>query len=84
MLSMNRYNTNGRCCSASPMPSTCVTPIMPREPMCTPASSNITSLAVAFVINQPCGSDTYDLHTALCKGTIYPDLYKPYTGRGCR
>lgn len=78
---MNRYNTNVRCCNAIP---NCTTPIMPREPMCTPASSNITSLAVAFVINQPCGSDTYDLHTALCKGTIYPDLYKPYTGRGCR
>lgn len=43
---------------------------------------HLHSLAVAFVINQPKGSEMYDLNTAFFKGTIYPDLDKPYIGRG--
>lgn len=47
--------------------------------------TKINSLAVASVINQPYNSKTYDLSTAFMRGTIYPDLDKPYTGRGgCR
>ncbi len=42
----------------------------------------ISSLAVAFVINQPYNSKTYDLSTAFMQGTIYPDLDKPYLGKG--
>lgn len=45
----------------------------------------INSLAVASVIRQPYNSDTYDIKTAFIRGTIYPDLDKPYLGRGgCR
>ena len=43
------------------------------------------SLAVAMVIDQPYNSRTYDLCTAFMNGTIYPDLNKPFLGRGgCR
>ena len=45
----------------------------------------IASLAVASVITQPYNSKTYDLSTAFMRGTIYPDLDKPYIGKGgCR
>lgn len=40
------------------------------------------SLAVASVKNQPLNSKTYDLCTAFIKGTIYPALDKPFTGKG--
>ena len=81
MSTMPRYN-NSRCCNM-PNTSTCCEPVMTMTP---PHNhhhhDHLHSLAVAFVINQPMGSEAYDVPTALMKGTIYPDLYKPYTGRG--
>ena len=44
--------------------------------------AHLTSLAVAMVNNQPYNSRTYDLCTAFMNGTIYPDLNKPFLGRG--
>lgn len=41
-------------------------------------------LAVAYVKNQSSGSKTYDIQTALIKGTIYPSLDKPFIGKGGR
>lgn len=79
---MPRYNN--RCYTQSPMPPCCDNPasVMP-TPMPKPIMNHIHSLAVAFVIKQPDNPEVFDVHTALCKGTFYPDLYKPYTGRGC-
>ncbi len=73
---MQKYN-NGRCCNMNTMPvnSEPAAHIMPQH-------NHLHSLAVAYVLNQPQGSETYDVQTALLKGTIYLDLYKPYTGRG--
>lgn len=73
---MPRYN-NSRCCNMTTMPVDCEsnTSMMSQQ-------NQLRSLAVAYVLNQPHGSETYDVQTALLKGTIYPDLYKPYTGRG--
>ncbi|MGN0375013.1 MAG: spore coat associated protein CotJA [Butyrivibrio sp.] len=43
------------------------------------------SLAVSRVVFQPFGSQTYDVCTAFMRGTIYPDLDKPFLGKGgCR
>lgn len=39
------------------------------------------SLAVGMVVTQPFNSPTYDLSKAFMRGTIYPDLDKPYIGR---
>lgn len=39
-------------------------------------------LAMAFVKMQPTSCQTYDLKTALIKGTIYPMLDKPFVGKG--
>ena len=59
----------------------CNTPMPPDNPK----SPVINSLAVAGVIRQPYNSTTYDIKTAFIRGTIYPDLDKPYLGRGgCR
>lgn len=44
--------------------------------------THLTSLAVAMVNDQPYNSCTYDLCTAFMNGTIYPDLNKPFLGRG--
>ena len=51
-------------------------------PQATPKLPIINSLAVASVIRQPYNSTTYDVKTAFLRGTIYPDLDKPYLGRG--
>ncbi len=67
------YN-NQRSCTARTDSANSVQRMSMQEP--------ITSLAVAFVINQPYNSRTYDLSTAFMQGTIYPDLDKPYLGRG--
>lgn len=40
------------------------------------------ALAIAYVKNQPTNSQTYDIKTALIKGTIYPCLDKPFLGKG--
>ena len=56
----------------------CNTPV----PQDTPRLPIINSLAVASVIRQPYNSTTYDVKTAFLRGTIYPDLDKPYLGRG--
>ncbi len=37
-------------------------------------------LAMAYVPNQ-CWGDLYDENLALLKGTLFPDLDKPFTGR---
>lgn len=43
------------------------------------------SLAVASVVMQPLGSETYCLDAAFLNGTIYPSLNKPFMGKGgCR
>ncbi len=65
-------------------------PCMPKpEPRPTPDHCDnhmhLMSLAVGMVNNQPYNSRTYDLCTAFMNGTIYPDLNKPFLGRGgCR
>lgn len=65
------YNNNYTCNIQVPADN-------PRPPV-------INSLAVASVIRQPYNSTTYDIKTAFIRGTIYPDLDKPYLGRGgCR
>lgn len=81
---MTRYN-NGRCFNAVPCQTPCQTPCPTPAPIIPPVSHHcyVDSLAVAFVIKQPNNPETYDVHTALHKGTLYPDLYKPYTGRRC-
>ena len=62
-------------------PYVCNTP-MPSDIQKSPV---INSLAVASVIRQPYNSTTYDVKTSFLRGTIYPDLDKPYLGRGgCR
>ena len=81
---MTRY-TNNRCCNAMPYQSSCQSPCPTPAPTTPPMSNpcHTDSLAVAFVIKQPHNPETYDVHTALHKGTLYPDLYKPYLGRRC-
>lgn len=37
-------------------------------------------VAMAYVPNQEWG-DIYDEGTALMQGTLFPELYKPFTGR---
>ncbi len=41
------------------------------------------TLAAAFVVPQY-GGDTFEPMESLKKGTIYPELYKPYVARGQR
>lgn len=56
------------------------------QPQCATPGPEIApvyrSLAVAHVTNQPYGSPTYDIETALIRGTIYKDLDKPFLGKG--
>ena len=37
-------------------------------------------LAMAYVLMQP-WEQTYDLQTALCRGTLFPSLDKPFLGK---
>lgn len=67
------YNTPHPCTlkpEPKPMPDNCNT------------SVTFTSLAVAMVNDQPANCRTYDLCTAFINGTVYPDLNKPFLGRG--
>lgn len=43
---------------------------------------NNEGLAIAYVKPQSMQNRTYDLKTALQKGTIYPCLDKPFLGKG--
>lgn len=42
-------------------------------------------LAMAMVVTQKAGSPTYDIETALVRGTVFKELDKPFFGKGgCR
>ena len=91
---MENYRMNG--CGCRPYRSTCGMNGPRANAACNPcAESARTScmydsidalpLAMAYVPRQVF-SDTFQLSYGLCAGTIFPDLCKPFCGRGgmCR
>lgn len=48
-----------------------------------PEKENSSSLAMAYVPYQQFG-ETFSLSEAISKGTIFPELYKPFQKGACR
>lgn len=47
----------------------------------TPNGKNCFLVVIADLKPQPYDCETYDLDKALCRGTLFPVLDKPFTGR---